>query len=73
LRVVEGAEVKSHLHKTHDEIVLGIKGIGQMMVGDKWVDMKPGTIHFTPMGKAHASKIIGKEPLVVISIFTPAM
>ncbi len=73
LRVVEGIEVKTHIHKTHDEIVLGIKGVGQMMVGDKWIDMKPGTVHFNPMGKAHAAKNIGQEPMVVISIFTPAM
>jgi mannose-6-phosphate isomerase-like protein (cupin superfamily) len=73
LRLVEGAEVKSHLHKTHDEIVCVIKGIGQTMVGDKWVDIKPGTIHFNPMGKVHATKNVGKEPLVAISIFTPAM
>ena len=73
LRLVEGAEVKSHFHKTHDEIVCVIKGMGQQMVGDKWVDIKPGTLHFNPMGKVHAIKNIGKEPLVVISIYTPAM
>lgn len=73
LRLVEGVEVKNHYHKTHNEIVLGIKGMGQMMVGEKWVDMKPGAIHFNPMGKIHAAKNIGNEPMVVISIFTPAM
>ena len=73
LRLVEGVEVKKHYHKAHDEIVFGIKGMGQTMVGEKWVDIKPGTIHFNPMGKAHAAKNIGKEPLVVIAIYTPAM
>ena len=73
LRLTEGVEVKKHYHKTHNEILLGIKGMGQMMVNDKWVDMKPGTVHFNPMGKGHAAKNIGKEPLVIISIFTPAV
>jgi mannose-6-phosphate isomerase-like protein (cupin superfamily) len=73
LRLVEGVEVKNHCHKTHNEIVCVIKGIGQTMVGDKWVDIKPGTVHFNPMGKVHATKNTGNEPLVVISIFTPAM
>jgi mannose-6-phosphate isomerase-like protein (cupin superfamily) len=73
LRLVEGVEVKNHYHKTHNEIVCVIKGIGQTMVGDKWVDIKPGTVHFNPMGKVHATKNTGNEPLVVISIFTPAI
>jgi mannose-6-phosphate isomerase-like protein (cupin superfamily) len=73
LRLLEGVEVKSHFHKTHDEIVVFIKGSGQTTIGDKTMDMKPGTIHFNPMGKVHATKNIGNEPLVVISIFTPAM
>jgi len=73
LRFLEGVEIKSHLHKTHDEIVIFVKGNGQTTIGNKTMDMKPGTIHFNPMGKVHATKNIGNEPLVVISIFTPAM
>lgn len=73
LRLLEGVEVKNHIHKTHDEIVIFVKGNGQTTMGGKTIDMKPGTIHFNPMGKAHATKNVGNEPLVVISIFTPAM
>ncbi len=73
LRLPEGVEVKSHIHKTHDEIVIFIKGSGQTTIGDKRMDMKPGTLHFNPMGKVHATKNTGNEPLVVISIFTPAL
>ena len=73
LRLLEGVEVKNHIHKTHNEIVLGVKGMGQLMIEGKWLDVKPGTIHFNPMGKPHAAKNIGNEPLVVISIYTPAM
>jgi len=73
LRVVEGAEVKAHLHKTHDETVYIIKGTERMLVNDKWIDIKPGTLHFNPMGKVHHTKNTGNEPLVVIAIYTPAM
>jgi mannose-6-phosphate isomerase-like protein (cupin superfamily) len=73
LRATEGVVIKSHLHKTHDETVYVIKGTGQMFVNDKWTDIKPGSLHFNPMGKAHSIKVIGNKPLVVISIFTPAM
>jgi mannose-6-phosphate isomerase-like protein (cupin superfamily) len=73
LRLTEGGVVKSHFHKTHDETVYVIKGTAQMFINDKWVDINPGTVHFNPMGKVHATKNTGNEPLVVISIYTPAM
>jgi quercetin dioxygenase-like cupin family protein len=73
VRFAEGAEVKPHFHKTHDEIVYVIKGSGQMLVNDKWIDVKPGTVHFNPMNKVHSTRNTGKDPLVVLSIFTPSM
>ena len=73
IRFAEGAEVKPHFHKTHDEIVYVIKGSGQMLVNDKWADVKPGTVHFNPMNKVHSTRNTGKEPLVIFSIYTPSM
>lgn len=73
LRMSGGAVVKSHVHKTHNETVYAVKGTGQMLMDGKWVDIKPGSVIFNPMGKVHAAKQTGSEPLVVISIFTPAM
>jgi mannose-6-phosphate isomerase-like protein (cupin superfamily) len=73
LRVTEGVWVKPHVHKTHDETVYVIKGTAQMLINDKWFDIRPGSLHFNPMGKIHSVKHTGNEPLVVISIFTPAM
>jgi mannose-6-phosphate isomerase-like protein (cupin superfamily) len=73
LRATEGVWVKPHMHKTHDETVYVIKGRAQLLINDKWVDIKPGTLHFNPMGKVHSVKVTSSEPLVIISIFTPAM
>ena len=73
IRFTEGAEVKPHFHKMHDEIVYVIKGSGQMLVNDKWIDVKPGTVHFNPMNKVHSTRNTGKDPLVILSIFTPSM
>jgi mannose-6-phosphate isomerase-like protein (cupin superfamily) len=72
LRATEGVEVKPHIHKTHDESIYVIRGTAQLFIDGKWVDLKPGSIHFNPMGKVHGIKQTGTEPLVVISIFTPA-
>ena len=73
LRLVPGADLKAHRHKTHDETVYMIKGTGRMLVNDKWVDIKPGTVHFNPMGKVHHTINTGDELGVAIVIFTPAM
>jgi quercetin dioxygenase-like cupin family protein len=72
-RIIEGAEVKPHFHKTHNETVYVIKGTGQQMINDKWVDIKPGSVHFNPMTKVHSTKNTSSGELVIISIFTPAM
>ena len=33
-----------------------IKGSGQMFINGKWIDVKPGTFHFNPMNKVHATQ-----------------
>ncbi|MGO9371164.1 MAG: cupin domain-containing protein [Syntrophobacteraceae bacterium] len=73
VRFTEEAEIKPHFHKTHDETVHVIKGSGQMLVNDKWIDVKPGMVHFNPMNRVHSTRNTGKEPLVIFSIFTPSM
>lgn len=72
-RTREGAGLKPHIHKTHDEMIYIIKGTGQMFINGKWIDVKPGTVHFNPMNKVHTTRNTGKEDLVLLSIFTPAM
>jgi len=73
IRMLEGASLGPHFHKTHDEIEYVIRGTGKLLVEGKWVDMKPGTFHFNPFMHAHGSRNTGKEPLVVLIMFTPAM
>ena len=65
LRVAEGAVIKPHLHKTHDEAVYVIKGTGQMFINGKWVDAESG--------KTYPVYNTGTEPLIAVSVFTPAM
>jgi mannose-6-phosphate isomerase-like protein (cupin superfamily) len=73
IRSTEGAGLKPHFHATHDETMYIIKGAGQIFISDKWVEVKPGNVHFNPTGKTHTIKQTGAEPLVFISIFTPGM
>ncbi|MEJ2656800.1 MAG: cupin domain-containing protein [Desulfobacterales bacterium] len=73
VRMMPGADLGPHYHESHDEIEYVIRGTGQLLVNDRWVDIKPGSIHFNPMGKVHAAKNTGNEPLIVLIAFTPAM
>ncbi len=73
IRLLQGGEVKPHYHKSHEETVYVIRGSGQMLVNGKWVDVKAGTIHFNPMNAVHSTKNTAEEPLVAVSVFTPAM
>ena len=72
-RMIQGGQLKRHFHKTHSETVYVIKGTGQMMIDNQWVDLKPGSLHFNPMAKIHAPRHTGSEEFIFISIFTPAM
>jgi mannose-6-phosphate isomerase-like protein (cupin superfamily) len=38
----------------------------------KEIPVKPGMIHFNPMGKVHAMKNTGTVDMIVLSVFTPA-
>jgi len=72
-RLAEGAEIE-HDRKPRDETVCACKGTGKMLINGEWVDVVgPGSVHFNPMTKIHATKNAGKDRLVVVSIFTPAM
>jgi len=73
VRMMPGAKLGPHYHAEHDEIEYVIRGTAQLLVNDKWVDIKPGSIHFNPMRKVHAARNNGNEPLIVLIAFTPAM
>lgn len=73
VRSTEGAGLEPHFHAEHDETLYVISGSGQLFVENRWVDLRPGSIHFNPVGKTHANKQIGTEPLVAISVFAPGM
>jgi len=73
VRIVEGAGVKPHFHKTHTEFVYVIKGNGRLVVNETQVKVGPGSVHFNPIGKIHGLKNVGKGELIILSIFTPVM
>jgi quercetin dioxygenase-like cupin family protein len=71
--MLEGAELKHHFHKTHAETEIFIRGTGQLLVADRWVEVKAGSLHFNPANAVHAIRNTGTEPLVALVVFTPGM
>ncbi len=71
--MLEGAELKSHYHEKHAETEYFIRGTGKLLVGDRWVDVGAGSLHFNPTHAVHAIRNTGTEPLVVLVLFTPGM
>ena len=50
IRSIDGAGLKPHFHRTHNEMLYAIKGEGQLLINDKWLDFKPGGVHLDPVG-----------------------
>jgi quercetin dioxygenase-like cupin family protein len=71
--MLEGAELKHHYHKKHAETEYFVRGTGELLVGDRWVEVKAGSLHFNPANAVHAIRNTGTEPLVVLVVFTPGM
>jgi len=71
--MLEGAELKSHYHEKHAETEYFIRGTGKLLVGDRWVEVGAGSLHFNPAHAVHAIRNTGTEPLVVLVLFTPGM
>ena len=71
--MLEGAELKHHYHKKHAETEYFIRGTGQLLVNGSWVEIGAGSLHYNPAGAVHAIRNTGKEPLVVLILFTPGM
>ena len=71
--MLEGAELKHHYHKKHAETEYFIRGTGQLLVGDRWVEVGAGSLHYNPAHAVHAIRNTGTEPLVVLVLFTPGM
>jgi len=70
--VNKGQLIDLHYHRASDELVVAIKGTCEQYVDGTWVLMKPGDIHCNPRGVIHATRVVGDQPFLALSIFTPA-
>ncbi|TND10383.1 MAG: Cupin domain protein [Bacteroidetes bacterium] len=69
--IVIKKEVKKHKHVHHAEHVYILEGAGEMILGDKILQVKKGDVIFIPKGTPHAVKVTSKKPMKVISVQAP--
>ncbi len=60
-----------HQHTNADEIQIVLEGTGTGWLGDKQIDMKPGTLVIIPRGTTHAGIVDTSGRLKFISIKSP--
>ena len=64
-------EVKAHKHATHSEHIYFLDGEGEMMLGDKKINVKKGDMIFVPKGTVHSLAVTSKTTVKVLSIQAP--
>ncbi len=72
VEVKPGPVPPPHSHSTTQEAWYFISGKGQIRVGDKTVDVEPGTVVVSPPQVEHQLINTGTEVLKAIFLFTPA-
>jgi quercetin dioxygenase-like cupin family protein len=66
-----GSDPGTHVHANEEEIIYVISGRGETRVADKVYPLEAGVTVFTEPGVAHGVKTLGKDPLVLVSVFSP--
>ena len=61
-----------HIHKDHDVTAIVLRGQGILWVGDRKLEMRPGSIVTIPRGVPHAFTNQSPEPAVAYAMFNPA-
>lgn len=61
---------RKHIHVTHDEIGIVLKGSGAVTVGDHTYEVRPGDVWIIPANTPHTGDF-GDEPVEVLFVSSP--
>ena len=61
-----------HLHESHDVTAILLKGNGVLWIGDRKLELKPGSIVTIPRGVPHSFTNQSQQPAVAYAVFNPA-
>ena len=63
--------VPLHIHESHSENVMVVRGAGRLMLAGRKYRVKAGDIFHIPKGTKHSFHSLGAVPTVLISVFSP--
>lgn len=61
-----------HLHQEHDVTIVMLRGNGRLAMGDRVLSLHAGDAVLIPRGTPHYYLNEGREPTVVLAVFTPS-
>ena len=61
-----------HIHKTHDGMVVMMKGRGYLMMESRRIELSVGDVVYIPRGMVHYFINTASEPTVAFVIYSPA-
>ena len=61
-----------HIHENHDATAIMLKGRGILWIGDRKLELRPGSIVTIPRGVPHSFTNQSQEPAVAYVMFNPA-
>lgn len=64
-------EIRVHLHRFEDEIILIRTGTGVATLGDREVPVAPGSTVYVPRGVWHGLRNNGDETLGMTAVYSP--
>ncbi len=62
-----GASIGRHVHEDDCECIYMISGTGTMLFDDTSEELRPGVVHYCPMGHSHSMVNEGTVDLVYVS------
>ncbi len=61
-----------HIHENHDVTVILLRGNGALWIGDRKLELKPGSIVTIPRGVPHSFTNQSQQTAVAYAVFNPA-
>ena len=67
-KLIPGASIGLHTHENDSETIYILSGTGKVLCDGVYEPLKPGDVHYCPMGHAHSLINDGEENLEVLGI-----
>jgi len=66
-----GQTIPSHKHEKEEEAIYVIAGIGEIAIGDKVEQLRPGSAAYIPPGVEHQLSVHRDTPMKLVFVFSP--